>query len=298
VDLVPEYEAELYRKLHADLAQLGADELREHYLGFGRREGRRANRLRNRFDFVAQIPPTLRALEIGPFAAPLLAGPNVTYCDVLDRAGLQERAREHGQDAERVPAIHHVLGPAGLDALTERFEVVLSSHNIEHQPDLVLHLQQVQRRLLPGGRYFVLIPDQRYSFDRFNPPSSIAEVLEGHEARRTIHTLRSVIRHFANTTHNEFKRHWAEPNSAPAPTSFEALSAALNAYRSAAGGYLDVHGWYFTPDSFTEIVRLLQQLGEIDLSLERMHATRRNHNEFWVVLRSGEGALPAPSAVS
>jgi SAM-dependent methyltransferase len=231
----------------------------------------------------------LAALEIGPFAAPLLSGPHVRHCDITDRAGLRERATAHGLDPEQVPHIHYVLDARALDGIPDTFEVVLGSHNIEHQPDLVAHLQQVERRLAPGGRYFLLIPDQRYCFDRFNAPSSIADVLDAHAQRRTTHSLRSVIRHYANSTHNDFMRHWSEPD-APAPaTSFEALSAALSDYAAAQGSYLDVHGWYFTPDSFTEIIECLARLGELRLTRERVYATRRNANEFWAVLRKHDG---------
>ena len=101
---------------------------------------------------------------------------------------------------DAVPYIHHVLGPQGLDGFTEEFDAVLSSHCIEHQPDLVHHLQQVQHKLKnDGGRYFILIPDKRYCFDKHIAPSTIAEVVQAHEEHRTVHTLRSVIEHLSLT---------------------------------------------------------------------------------------------------
>lgn len=280
----PEIDCSEYRRLHADLAHMDDEALRDHYFRHGRAEGRIANALTERQQFAGLIRPEWRALEIGPFAKPMLEGVNVVHCDVMGRDGLRLRAQEVGLDPDKVPPIAYVVGSDGLDAIPEDFDVVLSSHSIEHQPDLVRHLQEVERRVeRRQGRYFVLAPDKRYCFDRHIAPSTIADIMDAHVSGRTVHALRSVIEHRALTTHNDAVIHWkgGQPLPAVDPTS---VSAAVNEWQEAAGQYLDVHAWYFTPDSFAENVGLLNRLGFTRFGVERIYPTRFGAGEFWAIL--------------
>src|SRR5690349_16434152 len=129
MELEPEFEPGIYRRLHSDLTGLNDTELREHYDAYGREEGRAANGLLDRAAFARLVPDSVRALEIGPFASPLLRGPNARYCDVLDQAGLRARALSLHLDGARVPTIHYVLGSEGLDGIPDSFDAVLSSHS-------------------------------------------------------------------------------------------------------------------------------------------------------------------------
>ncbi|SEK98713.1 class I SAM-dependent methyltransferase [Nitrosovibrio tenuis] len=283
----PELDCHIYRRLHEDLAHMGDNQLLEHYNRYGKPEGRVSNGLANRKQFASLVAPGMQALEVGPFATPLLHGDNVSYCDVLDRDGLKKRAGDLGLDPDSVPTIHHVLGPQGLDGFTGEFDAVLSSHCIEHQPDLIHHLQQVQRKLKnDGGRYFILIPDKRYCFDKHIAPSTIAEVVQAHEEQRTVHTLRSVVEHRSLTTHNNARRHWRPLDAEQHFIDPEKVQNAINDWRNAKGRYIDVHAWYFTPDSFKEIIGLLRSLNLINLTAERIYSTRFESNEFWAVLKN------------
>ena len=96
IAIPPELECHVYRQLHEDLARLNDNQLLEHYSRCGKSEGRVSNRLVNRRQFASLVTPKMRALEIGPFAAPLLQGDNVSYCDVLDQESLKRRARDIG----------------------------------------------------------------------------------------------------------------------------------------------------------------------------------------------------------
>ena len=280
----PELEVNVYRQLHNDLAHMSDEALSEHYKLHGRSEGRIGNRLVQRESFTALIGPDVKALEIGPLATPLLKGENVRYCDIMDQEGLKERAIGIGLDPNQVPFISYVLGPEGLDGIKEDFDAVLSSHCIEHQPDLVRHLQQVQRRLeARGGRYFVLAPDKRYCFDHYISETTIADIIDAHYGARTVHTLRNVIEHRALSTHNDAVVHW-QAHAAKQTIDSTKIRDAINEWLSANGSYIDVHAWYLTPDSFAENIGLLRHLGFIQLSVERLYATRYGAGEFWAIL--------------
>lgn len=45
-----------------------------------------------------------------------------------------------------------------------KFDVVFSSHMIEHSLDLIGHLNQVKSLLKPGGCYFFIAQDHDFTF--------------------------------------------------------------------------------------------------------------------------------------
>jgi len=282
--LPPEFDAYVYRGLHPDLASMSNEELVAHYDRHGRAEGRRAHTVRDRNAFAALVPRDARALEIGPFHWPLLSGPNVKYFDVLDRDALVVRAQQIGFPTDHVPAEIHFVSPHGdLGIVDGTFDVVLSSHAIEHQPNLVGHLQAVERLLVPGGAYFVLVPDKNYCFDHFLAESTIAQILHAHHSHRQIHTLQSQIEDVALTTHNDTESHWKGIHGEQSH-SLERIRQCVTRYVDHPDQYVDVHAWCFSPASFRRNMALLRELSYTNLRVMRIFPTLRNANEFWAVL--------------
>ncbi len=163
--------------------------------------------------------------------------------------------------------------------------MILSSYCIEHQTNLIKHLDNVGKRLNPGGFYFLLIPDKRYCFDHFIPASNLAQIIEAYVENRTLHSLRSVIEHRALTTHNESKKHWQGEHGTLYSSIKERVECALAEHKEAQGNYIDVHAWYFIPDSFKKIIHALNELSYIQFSTERVYPTLYGNNEFWVILK-------------
>lgn len=284
-----EFDAELYRSLNADLSRFSAKELRDHYEHFGRSEGRRSHSLAGRDDFAALLGPGLDVLEIGPLLTPMVKGPRVRYFELFDKPQLIALANARGIGTDRIPDIHYVSATADLSIVNDRFDAVLTSHVVEHQPDFLGHLASIRRLLRPGGLYFSLIPDKRFCFDHFMPPSSVAEFLEAHHARRTRHTLRSQINYAAFRTHNDVVRHWAGDHGAQAPMAHEITTTIAQTMRAEdRGEYQDVHAWYFEPESFGQAMNLLHELGYSEFRPLRLYPTLLNCNEFWAVLQAKE----------
>jgi len=281
----PSLDFQIYQDANPDLAGFSHERLAEHWNAFGRYEGRRSSKVESREDLAALIPPEHRVLEIGPFSLPVLRGPNVAYFDVLDREGLQRRAVECGLDPEGVPAIDWVSPVGDLGVVRDSFDVVLSSHAIEHQPDLVAHLRQVSDLLRPQGCYFLIIADSRYCFDHFIAPSTIAGVLDAHRNQRRRHTDASVLEHRALTTHNDPGRHWSGDHGDPRADRDARLARALKELDAADDTYIDVHAWQFTPESFASIIEDLERLSLTSFSVAEVYPTLRNTLEFRAILR-------------
>jgi SAM-dependent methyltransferase len=282
-ELPPSFDVAWYLAANPDLA-LAADAAADHYARIGRAEGRVASPLALRENLIGLIDDGRSVLEIGPFCDPLLSGPHVAYLDVLDAEQLRARAVKIGKDPARCPAWIDYVG--GLEQVNRRFDAVISSHAIEHNPDLVHHLAQVERILAPDGLFCLIIPDKRYCFDHHIAESTIAQILQAHREQRHTHNLASVIEHIALTTHNNPPRHWAgDHGPAVPPDRVDRVRNAIVAFDANSASYIDVHAWYFTPDSFRLIVETLGALGFTGFEVAGVYDSARDRNEFCAVLR-------------
>lgn len=281
----PELDPLHYREVHADLAPLTGDELIEHWFIHGIAEGRAGSPAATRGGFELQLATSGSVLEIGPLDTPVVRGSNVEYFDVVPTEELRQKAAALGRDPAGCPDIDHVSAVGDLSVVTRTFDRVVSSHSVEHQPDLVAHLVAVADLLGPEGAYLLIVPDARYCFDHFLPPSSIADVLGAHARRATLHDPRHVINTIAMRAHNDAPRHWAGDHGRPAWR--EEPSVLGEAYRFCTehpDAYLDTHAWQFTPSTFREIVDTLFTLGLSPLRPARVYETVRDSIEFYAVL--------------
>jgi len=240
-----------------------------------------------RQELVAAFAATKPLLEIGPFDSPMMTGAGVKYFDVIDQQAMSERQLEHPLHTGVPPVIDFVSPNGDLSIVDETFLAVASSHCIEHQPDLVSHLQGVGRILEDGGYYLLAIPDKRYCFDHFSPETSIADVIQAHSEERTIHSVGSVVRTLAMATHNDSTRHWSGDHEDPLwrEQLAERVGGAMQAFDDAEGAYIDVHAWYFTPRSFEVIVQVLHSMGLSPLHVSHIYETPHPTLEFMAVLQ-------------
>lgn len=285
VPLPLEYDGDFYRGRYPDLAELSEEGLAKHYIDWGLAEGRVATVAAEREGFLSEVlaAETGPMLEIGPFCRPLIKGDNIRYLDMMDADALRQRAVEIGLDPSDCPSKIDYIGE--LSQIDDQFTAIVSSHAIEHQPDLIRHLQEVERLLEPRGRYYLIIPDKRYCFDALIPESTIANVLYAHEQRRTVHSLQSVIEHRAMVTHNDPAMHWAgEHGPFPPQEQARRVRAALKEFEAAAGGYIDVHAWYWTPEGFRQTMSVVHHLAMTKLRPIRVYQTPRLRFEFCAVL--------------
>lgn len=281
-----EFDPDHYRALYPDMRDLSDRALRRHFLKHGLAEGRAGSRYALRENFVTLIDPCFPTLEIGPFTRPTVRGPKVRYFDLLDTQALLAPAQSVGYLISNPPEIDYVSADGDLSIVDEVFQAIVSSHVIEHQPDLIGHLLEVERLLSKGGKYFLIVPDHRYCFDHFIEQTHLNEVLAAHSERRTRHTLQSVVNHRARTTHNDAWRHWKGDHADPGyEEGIEARTRAAEIeYSSTEGRYISVHAWQFTPLSFYEILQSLNKKGIIQLSPQAVFNTPLALDEFCAVL--------------
>lgn len=208
------------------------------------------SKLASRHEFQTVITNIAQdILEIGVFDRPLFDSNkvNVQYADYLSTKELQDRAsRIPGHHPKNVPSIDYQLSK-GYKQITKKFDIISSSHCLEHVPDLVQHLLDIGCLLKKGGALTLIIPDKSACFDYFMPESVITEVIAAHLEKRTKPTLRSVIEHRAyivnfpvpNSTQNPYTHHTNEVR--------ERIDQAYNEHNTM--DYVDVHCWYFSENA-------------------------------------------------
>ena len=279
------FECSIYRSLNSDLADLGDDELINHYKNCGEIEGRISNRLQTREEFAGLAVSLSSILEIGPFASPLIKSDHTKYADILNTEQLKVKANSLGISESLVPDIDYVIDAQSMK-IEDQFDCVLSSHVIEHSLDFISHLNQVEEMLKANGCYFLLVPDHRYCFDHFQTPSGISDVIEAHLEKRKQKSFKCIFNGSFCVTHNTPSRHWIGDHGTTTGSPDNEVAKLISRFQeNSENEFDDVHCWYFTPRSFAQICTQLVEMNFISLKLERLYPTRRNSNEFWAILR-------------
>ena len=254
-----------------------------------------------------------KTLEISPWHNPFLRGDSVKYFGVENSEALKKSAAEFGLPLDKIPEKIDFVGANGdLSVINETFNIVFSSHVIEHCPDLVEHLRGVGRILNKGGVYILIIPDKRYCFDYYHSESTLSEVLDAFAGRRKISRLADVMNLAYTSTHNNAVLHWLGIHGErygyrKTPhvesdarveimgeyffddgkgASLEKLSHMVEKYSEALANekYISTHNWRFTPDNFRYIFDMLNELRLVDLKIYRLCHTIWGRQEFIAML--------------
>jgi hypothetical protein len=279
------FDYDLYKKYN-DLQLFNNNQLLDHYNINGKNEGRVCSLGQNR-DFLNSVPKKfLNCLEIGPFDVPVLKGENVYYFDVLNKEDLIKRAISINRinNLNNIPFIKYVNSIGDLTIIEDKFDVILSCHSIEHQIDFIKHINDVENLLNNNGYYIVILPDKRYCFDHFIKESTIADIIDAHNTKNNFHKLKSVIEHRALTCHNNSIDHW---NGIHGTQNINNIDNAIKEYNEYLNKneYLDVHAWQFTPESFSNIINILNNLKYTNFKLSNLYNTVNGSCEFIVILQ-------------
>lgn len=251
----------------------------------------------NRIDRLRQgVDRTARILEIGPGYNPVAPKSDGWNTHVVDHATRDQLRRKYSSAAVDLDAFEEVdtvwnggaLHEAVPAELLGSFDIIIASHVIEHMPDLVGFLQSASRLLQPEGLVSLAIPDRRFCFDYFKPPSGTGDVLEAFVRQESRHSLRSSWNHVAYAAQMDGLGAWAQhPISNPEfMDSFDAAASVFQDYRG--GGprtYVDCHAWQLTPAAFKLIVLELGLLRLIDYRLGGLHGPEGC--EFFATLERG-----------
>jgi SAM-dependent methyltransferase len=246
---------------------------------------------------LGSVSNNSRIIEIGPCfdpIAPKSAGWNSVSIDHLTREGLAAKYEAHpGVDVSMIEPVDFVwTGGMLSDAVPSEqhgeFDVFLASHVIEHTPDLIAFLDAAQTLLKQDGVVILAVPDKRYCFDYFQPPTTTGQVLEASAKHRRRHSGERAFDHFAYAVTDGGAESWGQRPS----QGLRLIHRLEDAARYYSGfenssDYQDLHAWHFVPSSFELLLLELGRLGETDWQVERITTTAGW--EFFAWLRRGAG---------
>ena len=231
-------------------------------------------------------------LEIGPSYNPVLRKRDGYNVEILDYADA-ERLKEIHLNADIEPVDYVSGGSSIADTIPHRakYDYIIASHVIEHQPNIIGFLNDCAALLKPNGRLVLAIPDKRHSFDVLMPLSTAGQALQAHLERRVRHPVSMVFDHYAYAAARAGNIVWSEGYSYGAAFVHN-LATAQKSYASAVGSatYVDAHSWFFSPSSFRLLIRDLHEIHAVVLN----EATfiPGNGPEFYMALSpSGAGCL-------
>jgi len=289
--LPSDFDRELYLKLNPDVQSAGIDPAR-HYLRHGRREGRRygsspASDSRSRCLTGIDIGKG-RGLEIGPLNRPLLPASEgrVFYADHFSTEALRKKyAGDPAVPQQDICKVDFDLSRMRLRETGRggSFDYVVASHVIEHVPDLIGWLGDIAAILNVGGKLALVIPDKRFTFDLFRRESTFWMVQEAVGRERP--DIDTVLDYIANVVSADAGKLWSDTSAAQQTRKiFSAANCVDVVKRHAAGEYIDVHCWVFTPSSFLDLIRTTIERSGLHFRVSFFKTTPARQLEFYVQL--------------
>jgi SAM-dependent methyltransferase len=226
-------------------------------------------------------------VEIGPSYNPILPkkeGYNVKVVDHCNTLELIEKYKAMGVDTAAIEDVDYIFeGSLSNIPLQERLDYIVASNVVEHVPDLIDFFVQCSNLLGPEGKLYLVVPDSRFCFDHFRQVSSISQVIECcGNTNTTVGKIADVV---LNTSKRGEEIAWRQGADGPlnlVNSTEKALGDLKDFLWRLQTGYVDLHNWVFTPDSFRLLVNDLRLLGFTSLSEESFMDTEGF--EFIVVL--------------
>jgi hypothetical protein len=256
----------------------------EHYSKFGYFEGRPLRIVgvpRRAEKVLLEINTSGKGLEIGPShnpIAPKSSGYQVEIIDHLSAEGLREKYKDHNLLLEKIEEVDYVWSGEKLSVLvgkSNQYDWIIASHVIEHVPDLISFFQECEKLLISNdGVLALVVPDMRYCFDCLSPLTTVGELLDAYESKRSRPTPGQIFNHYSRAVLRNGAIAWSEGDYGDISFAHN-FSEAAKAYKKAANfpEYIDTHCWRFTPESFELILNDLNDLEIINLTVKSFYDT-------------------------
>jgi SAM-dependent methyltransferase len=246
---------------------------------------------RNQF-LTKHIRKEAQGIEISPWFRPLAPrseGHNSSCLDIFDRDTLIQNchAVNVGYMADRIGEVAFVGSAVDIQAIVEaarpgeKFDYVLSSHNLEHLPNPVKFLQGCGAILAPSGHLSMAVPDKRFCFDYFRPVSTTSEFLAAWFENRTRPSFAQIFEQRSMESlyveDGALKYGFApekDPSKVyPGERVEEVFADWKRSIENASKKYEYTHCWVLTPASFELIIRDLAFLEMINFNILEISKT-------------------------
>ena len=251
---------------------------------------------RREFLLQALNVESLKGLEIGPLNKPLVRkenlqeGGKIFYLDHLPTCELKKKYKDDlSIDVSQIVPVDFVCIDGNIVEATagNLFDYVVASHVIEHVPNLLQFLRDIQTILKPGGHVFLVVPDKRFTFDFNRPLTTFGTVLENFLKKIEFPRVSAVYDQAAMAINANGHNLWhgvvKAEDSYLLDSEAVAWKAALRVHKEPY--YHDVHVNIFTPHSFFEILKKAVAHEVVYYELKQFLDTQIGQIEFMVQLQ-------------
>ena len=212
-------------------------------------------------------------VEIGASYSPIAPRADGWNTVIIDHAAREELVAKYDGEpdvwTDRIEEVDYIwksdsIADAIPKSLHGTFDVLISSHMIEHTTDLLGFLRSAERLLAPSGFMILAIPDKRYCFDYFRPLTTSAEIIDAHRRLQSRHDWKTAFEHLAYSVLSDGRAAWGQEPIRALSFSNTFGDAMLKLdERTSSEGYADFHAWKFTPATFE---LMLLETSVLDLS--------------------------------
>jgi hypothetical protein len=251
--------------------------------------------MRDTYFKIDQYINNHKCLEIAPLSRPILPKdhPNTRFLDVLSAEELKAHYLEDPSIIkEDIVDVHYVHKGQPYKELVgnERFGLVIASHVIEHVPNLIKWLNDIESILDENGILQLTIPDKRYCFDFRRRLTDISDVIGAYLEDRKKPAPGIVYEHFLyvpnEICNDPVKLHNGEVSLEYNITK-QYHEVAMKFAKESLGNYVDTHCWVWTPESFLKIMSVLCENDLVKLRVvdEETVMTKVNTHEFYITMK-------------
>ena len=154
--------------------------------------------------FKKNIPnyAELKGLEIGALCSPLISKEesNIKYYDIFPTEKLIEHFQEYYPGKTFVDVDFVAKNRSLSDVLGNiKFDYFIANHVVEHIPDFISFFKAVYESLNDGGKFFLAIPDRRFTFDVDRSETTAGHLIVDYENTGSVdaaeHILDALIYH-------------------------------------------------------------------------------------------------------
>ncbi|MGM0882774.1 MAG: methyltransferase domain-containing protein [Bacillota bacterium] len=232
-------------------------------------------------------------LEIGPLTWSIVRKNegNIYYADHTTTEELIKKYQyDPNVDVTNIPQIDFILGektyretiPSYLS-----FDYIVASHVIEHIPDVIGWLAELNEILKDGGFVCLAVPDKRYTFDYFRKLTTAGELIDAYLNRLRRPSPRQIFDYLSNVAKINTADTWSPDFDASNVERYHsddsAMCHCIENFQN--NEYLDVHCSVFTSHSFLELFNQLSRLHLVNFKIAKFYETERLSNEFIIILQ-------------
>lgn len=239
-------------------------------------------------------------LEIGPLWGGFFKkseGWNVEIIDCESQEKLKTKFASV-KDSEKIEKVDYIAvrDYAKATGKEKCYDLIFSSHNIEHVLDLISTLNEYEKMLKDDGVIRLVIPDKRFCCDYFSEVTSLSDVINKHEYMKElkVHTIGAELQRSFNAFFLWNSTYCYNSGLLYADdmefkfSDNKDFSTYIQNIRNnfTDTEYRDFHEWFYTPASFSKIIYELNVLGYINLMVSECIEVH-DRVEFYIELKKG-----------